>query len=280
MNSADKTEADFLEEVLDFAESLSIDAGKRALEMRNAGLLTQDYKQSVELVTSADLEVSQMIENGIKERYPSHAFFTEESEGAADRRPDLSEPTWIVDPIDGTVGYARGHFQFCISIAFCLEGKIQVGVVYCPALDELFTATKGNGAFLNGKPIRVSATKHLENSLVATGFPHGWAGIDRVIKRLGEVRNRCRDVRRSGSAAFDLVWVACGRIDAYYEEGTKAWDICAGKLIAIEAGANHGFFDDNLKGELSEIRGYAILAANPFVFPELLEIIDIRSVKE
>ncbi len=221
MNSADKTEADFLEEVLDFAESLSIDAGKRALEMRNAGLLTQDYKQSVELVTSADLEVSQMVENGIKERYPSHAFFTEESEGAADRRPDLSEPTWIVDPIDGTVGYARGHFQFCISIAFCLEGKIQVGVVYCPALDELFTATKGNGAFLNGKPIRVSATKHLENSLVATGFPHGWAGIDRVIKRLGEVRNRCRDVRRSGSAAFDLVWVACGRIDAYYEEGTR-----------------------------------------------------------
>ena len=90
----------------------------------------------------------------------------------------------------------------------------------------------------------------------------------------------CDAWRRSGSAAFDLVWVACGRIDAYYEEGTKAWDICAGKLIAIEAGADHGFFDDNLKNELSEIRGYAILTANPSVFPELLTILDIRSDKE
>lgn len=277
MNSAEESDSAFLEEVLEFAKSLAIEAGKRALGMRDAGLLTQDYKESVELVTSADLEVSQMIENGIKERYPSHAFFTEESEGAADRRPDLSEPTWIIDPIDGTVGYARGHYQFCISIAFCLQGKVQMGVVYCPALDELFTATLGNRAYLNGSPIRVSATERLENSLVATGFPHGWDGIDRIIKRLGDVRNRCRDVRRSGSAAFDLVWVACGRIDAYYEEGTKAWDICAGKLIAMEAGANHGFFDHNLKGELPEIRGYAILTANPSVFPELLAIIDIRS---
>ena len=280
MNSAEESDPAFLEEVLEFAKSLAVEAGKRALEMRDAGLLTQDYKESVELVTSADLEVSQMIENGIKERYPSHAFLTEESEGAADRRPDLSEPTWIIDPIDGTVGYARGHYQFCISIAFCLQGKVQMGVVYCPALDELFTASKGDGAFMNGSPICVSGTERLKNSLVATGFPHGWDGIDRIIKRLGDVRNRCRDVRRSGSAAFDLVWVACGRIDAYYEEGTKAWDICAGKLIAMEAGANHGFFDDNLKGELSEIRGYAILTANPSVFYELLAIIDIRSDRD
>lgn len=280
MSSADKSKAAFHEEVLEFAKSLAVDAGKRALQMRDAGLLTQDYKQSVELVTSADLEVSQMIEKGIKERYPDHAFFTEESEGAAARRPDLIEPTWIIDPIDGTVGYARGHFQFCISIAFCTGGKIQAGVVYCPALGELFTSSKGNGAFLNGEPIRVSATEHLENSLVATGFPHGWDGIDRLVARLGEVRKRCRDVRRSGSAAFDLVWVACGRIDAYYEEDTKAWDISAGKLIAIEAGADYGFFDDNLKDELSEIRGYATLTANPSVFPELMAILDVRSIKD
>lgn len=280
MDAAEESDTTSLDEVLEFAKSLAIEVGKRALEMRDAGLLTQDYKESAELVTSADLVVSQMIENGIKERYPKHEFFTEESEGAADRRPDLREPTWIIDPIDGTVGYARGHFQFCISIALCMGGEIQVGVVYCPALDELFTAIKGNGAYLNGNPIRVSATDHLKNSLVATGFPHGWEGIDRIVARLGKVRKGCRDVRRSGSAAFDLVWVACGRIDAYYEEGTKAWDICAGKLIAIEAGADHGFFDDNLKNELSEIRGYAILTANPLVFPDLLTILDIRSDKD
>ena len=203
MHAAEESDATSLEEVLEFAKSLAIEAGKRALEMRDAGLLTQDYKESVELVTSADLEVSQMIENGIKERYPNHAFFTEESEGAADRRPDLNEPTWIIDPIDGTVGYARGHFQFCISIALCMEGEIRVGVVYCPALDELFTATKGNGAFLNGNPIRVSVTDHLENSLVATGFPHGWEGIDRIITRLGEVRKRCRDI--------EALWIRCLR---------------------------------------------------------------------
>ena len=104
MDAAEESDTTSLDEVLEFAKSLAIEVGKRALEMRDAGLLTQDYKESTELVTSADLVVSRMIENGIKERYPKHEFFTEESEGAADRRPDLGEPTWIIDPIDGTVG--------------------------------------------------------------------------------------------------------------------------------------------------------------------------------
>jgi len=268
---------DFFEEIRDFAAQLSIRAGKRALEMREGGALAQDFKQEVELVTEADLEVSDMICDAIREAYPAHELLTEESEGAAAARPNLEKPTWIIDPIDGTVGYARGHFQFCISIAFCVNGEIRVGVVNCPALNELFTAVKGQGAFLNEDRIQVSQTEELENSLVATGFPHGWDGIDRLVKRLGKVRNRCRDVRRSGSCAFDLCWVACGRIDAYYEEDLKAWDLSGGKLIALEAGAEYGFFADNVRNEHPEIRGYANLAGNSKVFPQMMSILDERT---
>ncbi len=263
---------EYLQEILDFAQALALKAGERAMQMR-AGGLTQNYKESVELVTSADLEVSNMIRDAIEAAYPDHAFLTEESEGAAAARPDLAGPTWIIDPIDGTVGYARGHFQFCVSIAFCMKGQIQVGVVNCPALNELFTGIRNGGAFLNGNPIQTSDTDALENSLVATGFPHGWEGIDRLVVRLGAVRKRCRDIRRSGSCAFDLCWVACGRIDAYYEEDLKAWDLSAGKLIAIEAGAKYGFFDENKRDELSEIRGYANLAANSKVYDEMMSIL-------
>ena len=150
MHAAEESDATSLEEVLEFAKSLAIEAGKRALEMRDAGLLTQDYKESVELVTSADLEVSQMIENGIKERYPNHAFFTEESEGAADRRPDLNEPTWIIDPIDGTVGYARGHFQFCISIALAWREKSVWGLFIARLWMSFSRRPRGMGRFLMG----------------------------------------------------------------------------------------------------------------------------------
>ncbi len=265
-----------LDEILSIAQSIAREAGERALALRESGELAQNFKESVELVTSADLEVSALIGARIQAAFPEHAFFTEESEGAAAARPDLVEPTWVIDPIDGTVGYARGHFQFCISIAFCVGGRIQVGVVSCPALGEVFTATRGGGAFLNGERIQVSGTSSLENSLVATGFPHGWEGIDRLARRLGAVRSRCRDIRRSGSCAFDLCWVACGRIDAYYEEDIKAWDLAAGKLIALEAGARYGFFADDARDELPEIRGYATIATNPQVYHELLEILDTR----
>lgn len=265
-----------LEELRDFALDLALKTGDLVMEMRANGGLEQDLKREVELVTEADLAASDAISEAILQRYPDHQLLTEESENAAAARPDIDKPTWIIDPIDGTVGYARGHFQFCISIAFCWQGRIQLGVVNCPALDEVFTAVRGQGAFLNDQRIQVSQTDRLDRSLVATGFPHGWDGIDRLMGRLGEVRKRCRDVRRSGSCAFDLCWVACGRIDAYYEEDLKAWDLSGGKLIAIEAGAKYGFFADNVRNEHPEIQGYANVTGNPQVYAKLLEILDER----
>lgn len=275
--SASIATKEFLEELRDFAAELAAQAGDMVMEMRSAGGLEQDLKREVELVTEADLAASETICKAIEARYPDHQLLTEESENAAAARPDIEKPTWIIDPIDGTVGFARGHFQFCISIAFCVEGRIQVGVVNCPALGESFTAIRGQGAYLNGNRIHVSQTDSLKRSLVATGFPHGWEGIDRLMGRLGKVRKRCRDVRRSGSCAFDLCWVACGRIDAYYEEDLKAWDLSGGKLIAIEAGAEYGFFADNARDEHPEIRGFANVTGNPQVYGELLEILDERS---
>jgi myo-inositol-1(or 4)-monophosphatase len=149
---------------------------------------------------------------------------------------------WIIDPIDGTTNYAHGHFQVGVSIACAIDAKVVAGAVFAPFLGELFTASLGAGAFLNGEPISVSPTDRLESALIATGFPYDRANVPNICKRLQALLSRCRDIRRLGAASLDICWVACGRLDAYYEETINPWDGAAACLIAREAGARIGHY--------------------------------------
>jgi len=144
---------------------------------------------------------------------------------------------WIIDPLDGTVNFAHGFPMFCVSIAFEAEGKLLYGVVYEPLRDELFEAQKGEGALVNGQPIRVSRTDRLERALVATGFPYDIRErLPETTARLARVLGVVQGVRRAGSAALDMCYVACGRLDGFFEENLKPWDTAAGLLIITEAG--------------------------------------------
>lgn len=205
------------EDLLKFLETLARDAGRLIEHERQLpDLLTRSFKSETELVTSADLKADEFICNAIRQRYPDHRILSEES--APDMsNADYDNPVWIIDPIDGTVNYAHGHYQVAVSIAYIEKGDIHSGAVYNPFLDELFLAQRGAGAWLNGKPIRVGSQTELRRSLIATGFPYDKSALAPFVRQLSLVLEHCADIRRIGSAALDICWVAMGRLDGYYE---------------------------------------------------------------
>lgn len=192
-------------------------------------------KSTQNLVTAADLESERVIEQTIRRHFPEHVFMQEETEFTGDV---LADHLWIVDPLDGTNNYAHGIPQFCISIAYARQGIVQAGVVYDPLRDEMFAATRGGGATLNGRPIRVSSPDSLQRSIVATGFYYDRGEmITRTLDTVGRLfAANIRGVRRMGAAALDLTWVACGRLQGYFEYHLSPWDYAAGALIVTEAG--------------------------------------------
>jgi len=188
---------------------------------------------SIDLVTEADRESEAAIIEVLTRAFPTHAIVAEESGGIVQR----SEHRWIVDPLDGTTNFAHGYPQFCTSIAYERRGKMLVGVVYDALKKECFVARRGQGARLNGKPIHVSDTPALEFSLLGTGFPYDRRQRRRYYLSFWEAfMMRVQGVRRTGSAALDLAYVACGRLDGFWEFGLKSWDVAAGALIVEEAG--------------------------------------------
>lgn len=247
------------------AQQLAQQAGEQIAQMRND--LTIEFKQGIELVTQADVAADRLITDGIQQAYPDHHIISEEL------APDASyteQPTWIIDPIDGTVNYAHGHSQVAVSIAFYHQGKPLVGVVYNPFQQELFHAIAGKGAWLNHQPIQCAATTELKRALVATGFPYDKSALAPIIDRVQTVLTHCADIRRLGSAALDICWVACGRMDAYYES-VKLWDFAAARLIAIEAGAQagHSWTNDNSSEQPADWQCDHILISNPALFHEM-----------
>ncbi len=157
--------------------------------------------------------------------------------------PQISPYRWIIDPLDGTVNFAHGFPMFCVSIAFEAEGRIEYGVIYDPLRDELFEARAGKGATLNGRSIKVSKTRRLERALLATGFPYDIRErLPETLARMGRFLGICQGLRRAGSAALDMAYVACGRFDGFYEENLKPWDTAAGLLIITEAGGQGHHF--------------------------------------
>jgi len=198
-------------------------------------------KGAKDLVTEADLHSEKNIIRTIQDKFPDHAILAEES-GA---KPGDERYRWIIDPLDGTINFAHQLPFFCISIAFALEGKTVMGVVFNPLDGELFSAVAGQGAFLNSNGIRVSKTTAIGDSLLATGFPYNvLSEFEAVTGRLSNLMQHAQGIRRLGSAALDLCYVGCGRLDGFWEQNLKPWDTAAGALIAAEAGAVITDFSD------------------------------------
>jgi myo-inositol-1(or 4)-monophosphatase len=213
-----------------------------------------EKKGPIDLVTAADLAVERDFRARIAERFPDHLVVGEEGGGAG----APSRFRWIVDPIDGTTNFAHGIALFCVSIALEIDGELAVAAVFDPIGDELFTAERGAGARLNGVPLRVSARDALIDALLVTGFPYSVEKRARQVQVFGALLQRTRGVRRLGSAALDLCYVAAGRFDAFWEEHLHAWDIAAGALIVAEAGGRVTNYAD----QPLDVFGGEILASN------------------
>mgnify|MGYP001813441688 FL=1 len=223
-------------------------------------------KQNNDFVSNVDHLAEETIISTIKQAYPDHGILAEES----GKQAEGSEFQWIIDPLDGTTNYLHGFPQFAVSIALKYKDRLEVGVIYDPVSQELFTASRGNGAMLNDRKIRVTSHKGLQNALLGTGFPYyDQSYLDTYLETMKELMQRTSGIRRPGSAALDLAWLAAGRIDGFWEFNLKAWDIAAGALIVREAGGIVSDFEN--KGNYLESGD--IIAAGPKVFPEMLKII-------
>jgi myo-inositol-1(or 4)-monophosphatase len=226
-------------------------------------------KGAIDLVTEADIGSEKQIIQAIRSRFPDHAVLAEES-GA---NPGVPEYQWIIDPLDGTTNFAHQLPIFAVSIAFAFRGEMTVGIVLNPVSGELFTAVRGKGAELNGRPIRVSESRRVSESLLVTGFPYNFEEIlDSVMDRFRSCLRASRGVRRLGAAALDLCFVACGRFDGFWEENLKPWDTAAGMLIASEAGGQVTDF----KGKKFAVDDREILATNGSIHRELMSLLALK----
>ncbi len=248
--------------------STAIKAAQAAAEVLNEHSRTGfqvEYKNVVNLVTDADRQAEQRIIDTISAAYPDHQILAEEGGLAADSR---SPYKWLVDPLDGTTNFAHAFPVYCVSIGLEFHGRCILGVVLDPTRHELFTAEAGEGAFLNGEPIRVSRTASLNAALLVTGFAYDIReNPDNNLNHFARFSLRAQGVRRVGAAALDLCYVASGRFDGFWELKLYPWDTAAGMVILQEAG---GHVTD-LKGEPFSIYGQGIVASNGLIHKELLD---------
>lgn len=235
-----------------------------------------------DFVSYVDVEAEKIITKGLSEILPGSLFLTEEDTVATGKDPKAAEResatesgmryTWIVDPLDGTTNFIHGLPPYSVSIALREEEEMVAGVVYVITSDEMFTAIRGGGAWLNGKRIYVSEAARIEESLVATGFPYKhFSRLDSFLKALAYFLKNTHGVRRMGSAAVDLAYVACGRFDLFFEYNLNLWDIAAGILLVREAGGRASDFS----GNESKLTGNETVAANSLLFESFRKIVSI-----
>jgi myo-inositol-1(or 4)-monophosphatase len=225
-------------------------------------------KENAEIVTEADTQSEEVIVSTIQADFPDHAILGEE----CGLIPGPSDYKWIIDPLDGTVNFAHQIPIFSISIALAVRGTIVLGIILDPINDELYSAVSGQGAQLNGEPIQVSATRTIAKSLLVTGFPYNVREIfEPVMVRYGSCLKASQAVRRLGSAALDLCYVACGRFEGFWEQNLKPWDSAAGALMVVEAGGRvTTFLDQPYTVEHAEI-----LATNGRIHKEMLGLLEL-----
>ncbi len=242
--------------------------GATILQARFGNLSNVRKKAAQELVTEADTESENEIIAIISSAFPDHGILSEE----CGMLSSSSEYRWIIDPLDGTVNFAHGVPIFCISIALTFNGNRVLGVVFNPVSKELFTAISGQGAQLNGRPIQVSSVADVSESLLVTGFPYNVNQIfNEVHTRYGNCLQAAQGLRRLGSAALDLCYVACGRFEGFWEQNLKPWDTAAGSLIAAEAGGQITTFSN----QPFVVDQPEILATNGRVHGEMVELLKI-----
>jgi myo-inositol-1(or 4)-monophosphatase len=224
------------------------------------------YKGPIDLVTSVDRDSERCIVEILQRNFPGHSILAEEQ---AELVVAKSRYRWIVDPLDGTTNFAHGYPHFCISIALEVDGDVLLGLVYDPIREECFRAVQGQPATLNGNPIQVSDVNELDKSLLVTGFPYDRRqNADQYLSFFKAFMTRSQGIRRDGSAALDLCYVACGRVDGYWEFKLRPWDIAAGALIVVQAG---GKLTD-LSGNPFSIRGNETLATNTAIHAEMVAV--------
>ncbi len=252
---------------LELAIAIAREAGALQRERFSAPRVIETKSSTIDLVTDVDRASDELIVRRIAEACPDDAVLTEESGNARD---GASGFRWVIDPLDGTTNYAHGFPHFAVSIGIERHGQREAGVIYDPLRDELFSAQRGAGAFLNGKPARVSETRLLGEALLATGFAYDVhkAEIENLVYFERFLR-RVRAVRRAGSAALDLAYVACGRFDGFWEIHLHPWDVAAGLLLIDEAGGR----TSDLDGSPAPSSGARLAASNGALHPALLEVL-------
>lgn len=225
-------------------------------------------KGPIDLVTAADLEVERAFRERIAAAFPHHVVIGEEAGAQA---PPAGRWRWIIDPLDGTTNFAHGLALFCVSIALEVDGRLMIGVVYDPIGEELFTAERGEGARLNGRRLKVSSRSELIDGLLCTGFPYAVReGRAKQVRAFEAFLGRARAVRRLGSAALDLCYVAAGRFDGFWEEELHAWDVAAGALIVEEAAGQVTAYG----GRPLDIFGREIVASNGIIHKAMVEVLE------
>jgi myo-inositol-1(or 4)-monophosphatase len=253
-----------------FAIELAESAGRLAqAHAPSVDRATVQAKRDRDYVSHVDQLVEREIVARIRARHPDHAILGEESGASAGAG---GAPLWVIDPIDGTTNFIHGLPQWSVSIALCLAGAPQVAVVRDPCKGETFSAERGQGAWLDGRPLKASGCAALRQALVATAMPFRFSEIHaEALRVFGAVQAACDDQRRGGSAALDLAWVAAGRLDAYYELGIYPWDVAAGELLVREAGGTACDYAGRSEGLLQ--RRSVVAAATPAVERELLALV-------
>ncbi|PWT87903.1 MAG: inositol monophosphatase [Blastocatellia bacterium] len=253
--------------LLNFAIQTARDAGSLLIQKLGAAQISK--KGDIDLVTEADIAAEQLIIERIRSHYPQHTILAEES-GDAVTLGQSSDWKWIIDPLDGTTNYAHGYPCFCVSIAAEFKGAIEIGVVYDPMRNEMFAAERGQGATLNGRTIRVSDVDDLSRAMVCTGFPYNVRERHDFAREFAKFTMSAQAVRRDGSAAIDLAYVACGRFDGFWEDGLNPWDMAAGVLLIEEAGGHVSNYSD----QPLSIYTKQVLTSNGLVHQAMMSVLN------